>query len=110
MGKIITIKENRNFMNAYRRGKKIETKLFVIYYRKNRFGVTRLGLTVSKKLGNAVVRNRTRRILREAYKNISNLLKSGYDIVIVARMGATTKKEYDVEKVLRDNLPEDLLK
>lgn len=110
MNKIITIKENRNFMNAYRRGKKVETKYFVLYYRKNRFNKTRLGITTGKKLGNAVTRNRARRIIREAYRNVQNSLISGYDIVIVARISATTKKEYEIERVLRENLPEELIK
>lgn len=110
MTKITTIKENRSFMNAYRRGKKVETKYFVIYYRKNRFNVTRLGITTGKKLGNAVTRNRIRRVLREAYRNVQDSLICGYDIVIVARISMATKKEYEIERVLRENLPKELIK
>lgn len=60
----------------------------VIYCRPNRLGHNRLGLTVSTKLGNAVVRNRTRRRLREIYRKNEALLRQGYDLVIVARSAA----------------------
>ena len=109
MSKIMAIKSNRDFLNAYRRGKKIETRMFVLYYRKNRFGTNRLGITVSKKIGNAVTRNRTRRIIREAYRSIENSLNSGWDIVIVARFSATTAKMNDIERILEGKLPEELL-
>lgn len=58
----------------------------VVYCRKNREKVNRLGYTVSTKLGHAVVRNRVRRRLREIYRLNAPRLKSGYDIVIVARV------------------------
>ena len=57
----------------------------VIYWRKNRLGKTRLGLTVSKKLGNSPQRNRIRRILREGVRKNLGILPAGHDIVIVAR-------------------------
>ena len=111
MSKITAIKANRDFLNAYRRGKKVESRTFVLYYRKNRFNENRLGITVSKKIGNAVVRNRTRRIIKEAYRNISNLLNNdGWDIIIVARYSATTLKSNEIEKILREKIPNQLLK
>ena len=57
----------------------------VVYCRRNRLGENRLGYTVSVKLGRAVVRNRIRRRLREIYRLNAPALKSGYDLVIVAR-------------------------
>ena len=60
----------------------------VLYARRNREGKNRVGFTVSKKLGHAVVRNRTRRRLREVYRLNEIALKPGYDIVIVARSRA----------------------
>ena len=110
MSKITAIKNNRDFMNLYRRGKKIDTPLFVIYYRKNRYYEKRLGITVSKKLGNAVKRNRTRRIIREAYRNVEETLNNGWDIVIVAKYKATLMKEKNIEVILRENIPNELLK
>ena len=60
----------------------------VLYARRNREEKNRVGFTVSKKLGHAVVRNRTRRRLREVYRLNESALKPGYDIVIVARSRA----------------------
>ena len=60
----------------------------VLYARKNRNGINRVGITVSKKLGKAVVRNRVRRRIREAYRLNEELFLPGWDIVIVARSRA----------------------
>ena len=67
----------------------------VLYARRNREGKNRVGFTVSKKLGHAVVRNRTRRRLREIYRLNAHKFKPGYDIVVVARsrsVGASYQK------------------
>ena len=58
---------------------------FVLYARRNRTGMNRVGITVSKKLGHAVVRNRTRRRIREIYRLNEERFTPGWDIVIVAR-------------------------
>lgn len=84
--KIISIKENSDFKRLYYRGKSVVKKRIVLYYRKNRFNYNRLGITVSSKVGNAVVRNRIRRLIRENYR-LSDI-NNGYDIVIVARSAA----------------------
>ena len=57
----------------------------VLYARRNRLGMNRVGITTGKKLGHAVVRNRARRRLREVYRLNEHLFKPGYDIVVVAR-------------------------
>ena len=57
----------------------------VFYARKNRLGINRVGVTVGKKLGHAVVRNRTRRRLREIYRLNEGMFTPGWDIVVVAR-------------------------
>ena len=59
--------------------------LMVLYAKKNRLGKNRVGITVSKKLGGAVVRNRVRRRLREVYRIHESRFLPGFDIVIVAR-------------------------
>lgn len=69
----------------YAKGKSAVNSYMVVYSRKNRNGVNRLGYTVSTKLGHAVVRNRVRRRLREIVRLNSVQLKQGLDIVIVAR-------------------------
>ena len=60
----------------------------MLYARRNRLGCNEVGITVSKKLGNAVIRNRTRRRLREAYRLNELCFTPGWDIVIVARSRA----------------------
>ena len=59
--------------------------IMVLYARKNRTGTNRVGITVSKKLGHAVVRNRVRRRLREVYRLNESRFQPGWDIVVVAR-------------------------
>ena len=85
MKKTETIKENRTFRQIYRRGRSAVTPFLVLYCRPNRLGRNRLGITVSTKLGGAVVRNRARRRLREVYRLAQPHLKQGYDLVLVAR-------------------------
>ena len=80
-----TLKENYEFRRLYQKGASAVGGGMVIYCRKNRLGRNRLGVTVSVKLGHAVVRNRARRRLREVYRLNREKLKCGYDIILVAR-------------------------
>ncbi len=64
--------------------------LLVLYARRNRLGVNRIGITTGKKLGHAVVRNRVRRRLREVYRLNEAAFQPGWDIVVVARSKAVT--------------------
>ena len=85
MKKAVSIKENRAFRRIYSRGKSAVTPFLVVYCRPNRLDHNRLGVTVSTKLGCAVVRNRARRRLREVYRLASPRLSQGWDIIVVAR-------------------------
>ena len=80
-----SLKENHAFRRLYSRGKNAADLYLVIYCRKNHSGENRIGITVSKKLGHAVVRNRVRRRIREAYRLHEEAFKPGFDLVIVAR-------------------------
>ena len=91
----ITLKKNSDFRRLYTRGKSAVTPYMVVYCRRNRGAINRLGYTVSTRLGHAVVRNRVRRRLREIVRLNTDRLKAGYDIVIVARtrcVGADYRK------------------
>ena len=80
-----TLKKNSDFRRLYAKGKSAVNSYMVLYCRRNSLGVNRLGYTVSTKLGHAVVRNRVRRRLREICRLNSPAMKTGYDIVVVAR-------------------------
>lgn len=70
----------------------------MVYMSKNRFGINRVGLTVSKSVGKAVVRNRLKRLMRESYRLLSDRLLQGYDIIIVSRNRATGKSQPQIMK------------
>ena len=96
MVRTVSIKENRDFSYLYRRGTFIASDCLILYFRKNRFQVNRLGITVSKKVGKAVVRNKVRRRIKEYYRKIEGRLPASYDFVIVARNSA---KDADFKKI-----------
>jgi len=81
---------NSDFTRAYTRGKSYVHAYTVLYVNKNRVGYTRVGITASKKIGNAVARNRARRVLRAALYQTLPENVGGYDLVFVAR-GATAR-------------------
>ena len=76
---------NNEFARAYTRGKSFVHPHVVLYVNKNRRGRTRVGITASKKIGNAVTRNRARRVLRAALYEVLPPDVGGYDLVLVAR-------------------------
>ena len=83
-----SIKLNSDFRRIYAKGKSAVSPCVVVYCRKNRLGTNRVGFTVSKKLGKAVVRNRVRRRLREIMRLNRERLEQGYDLILVARTRA----------------------
>lgn len=85
MKQAVTLKENYEFRRMYRKGASAVSGSMVLYCRKNNRGNNRLGITVSVKLGKAVVRNRAKRRLREVYRLNTPALKQGWDIVLVGR-------------------------
>ena len=92
------LKENHLFRRTYNRGKTAADSRLAIYVRRNGQRHNRLGFTVSTKVGNAVVRNRVRRRLREIYRLNEDRLRSGFDVVVVARMRAADSRYHQLEK------------
>ena len=89
------LNDNRDFLTLYKKGKFTACKYSVIYVRPNGRPFNRLGITASKKIGNAVHRNRAKRLIRLAYRNAEIKLPVGVDIVIVARSPICEVKSQD---------------
>lgn len=107
--KNMAIKENHLYGKAYKRGKSYVGKCIAVYVLRDlaakklmlanpeKKQINRLGISVSKKLGGAVVRNRAKRIIRAAYDTQKKRLKTGFLIVISARSASVSKKSTDIE-------------
>lgn len=100
MRRTVSIKHNHEFRRLYSKGKSAVSPCLAVYCRKNRRTENRLGLTVGTKLGKAVVRNRVRRRLREAYRVNEERFASGWDIVVVARVRAAHVPYRELERSL----------
>lgn len=101
MSNFVTLNCNSDFRRLYNRGKAVTDPALVIYYSKNRAGICRIGITTSKKIGNAVERNRSRRLIREAFRQVAPSVVSGYDIVFVARSKTKYVKSTRLEEIMR---------
>lgn len=94
----VSLKENHLFRRLYSKGKTAADSRLAVYVRPNGRKGNRLGFTVSTKLGHAVVRNRTRRRLREIYRLHEDELIMGRDIVVVARVRAASSDYHQLER------------
>lgn len=99
-----TLKENRQFQRAYKRGKSFVSPALVTYIVKNNSNNLQIGITTSKKIGKAVQRNRCRRIIRAAFYEVAPLVKEGYDIVFVARAKTPYLKSTDILRAMKSHL------
>lgn len=95
-----SIKKNSEFVNVYHHGKSYANKYLVMYIMGNGFDENRYGITVSKKVGNSVVRHRVTRLIRESIRLQEENFLTGYDIVIIARNTARGKKYQDIANAL----------
>ena len=106
MSKIITLNKNRDFNRIYSRGRSYVSPVLVVYVLKNRENTARLGITTSKKIGNAVQRNRARRLIREAYRTLLPKIRPGFDVVLVARKRTWSVKMAEILLNLSKKLAE----
>lgn len=95
------IKNDYEYRRIYKKGKAFVNPAVVIYILKNKKKINRIGITTSRKIGNAVKRNRDRRIIREAYRQLEAELALGYDMIFVARGKTNSLKTQDLLRVMR---------
>lgn len=98
------IRKKKDFSTIYAKGTRFHTGNFTVVTYSNSLGIRRLGLTVSKKVGTAVQRNRVKRLLREFFRLNKEKLPGSKDIVIIARAGATSLDYKDLCRELDDLL------
>lgn len=108
---VYRLKRNSEFRIVYRHGKSIANNLLVLYVLKNRKNrdknegsYNRVGISVSKKVGNSVVRSRCKRLITETYRIKTDDLKNGYDLIFVARTNIKDKDYYQVNKAVESLL------
>ena len=100
----LTLRKQSDFSRVYKQGKSRGGRFAVILYKRNGLKFTRTAFVASKKVGNSVKRNRSRRLMRAAYRAIEPNVKRGYDIIFVARATITECRETEVERQLRKTL------
>ena len=96
-----SLKKNKDFQNVYKNGTSYANRYLVMYMLRNQVSRNRLGISVSKKVGNSVVRHRLTRLIRESYRlNEEQFLRDGFDIVVIVRNSARGKNYREMEKAL----------
>lgn len=98
------IKDNKAFQRCYRSGRFAVCGYVYAYFYPNGTAYNRLGITAGKKLGNAVCRNRVKRIVRAAYRLCESEMPIGYDIVFVGRNDAAERTSAEIESFIRGRL------
>lgn len=98
MAALHKLKKNYEFKKVYGEGRYYVEKYVVMYIIMNDSAMNRVGFSVSKKVGKSVVRNRVKRLMKEAYRQFAGCIKTGYDIVFTARAGSGTATFSEIEK------------
>lgn len=95
-----SLKNNKEFGKVYKNAKSYANKYLVMYVLKNEWNENRIGISVSKRVGNSVVRHRITRLIRESYRLNQNMFQAGFDIVIVARTTAKDRSYQEINSAL----------
>ena len=95
-----SLKKNYQFQFVYKNGKSYANKYLIMIIKENGLGKNRIGISVSKKVGNSVVRHHVTRLIRESYRLHESVFNSGLDIVVVARSTAAQASYFDIESAL----------
>ncbi len=101
MSEVISVKKNRDFQKVFKTGRSYANKYLVMYVMKNEENAgNRIGISVSKKVGNSVVRHRVKRLIKESYRLNAVKISGSYDIVVVARQDARDRDYSEIESAL----------
>ena len=92
-----SLKKNRHFQLVFKTGTSYVNKNLVMNAKENQLGKNRIGISVSKKVGNSVVRHRLCRLVRESYRLHEDVFRRGFDIVVVARVSAKERTFREIE-------------
>ena len=95
-----SLKKNEDFQKVYSSGKSFANKYLVMYVKDNDSDRNRIGISVSKKVGNSVVRHRLKRLILESYRLQEDIFNSGLDMVIIARSTAKDKTYHEIESAV----------
>ena len=95
-----SLKKNMDFQNVYKNGKSYANKYLVMYILENDLNKNRIGISVSKKVGNSVIRHRITRLVRESYRLQEEMFNSSLDIVVIARSTAREVGYKEIESAL----------
>lgn len=95
-----SLKKNKDFQLVYKKGKSYANKYLVMYVFENNLDINRLGISVSKKVGNSVVRHRLTRLIRESYRLSEDFFRCGIDIVVVVRVSAKEINYKEIKSAL----------
>ena len=95
-----SLKKNRDFQHVYKNGRSHANRYLVMYELDNGLDKNRLGISVSKKVGNSIVRHRLTRLIRESYRLNEELFPCGKDIVVIARVAAKGRSCREIESAL----------
>ena len=95
-----SLKKTKDFQNVYRRGKSYANRYLVMYVLENHTEGNRLGISVSKKVGNSVIRHHLTRLIRESYRLHEDMFNNGLDIVVIARSTARDISYHETESAL----------
>ena len=95
-----SLKKNKDFQTVYRQGKSYANKYLVLYIMENQTEKNRIGISVSKKVGNSVVRHHLTRLIRESYRLQEECFQRGYDLVVIERQSAKDVTYKEMESAL----------
>lgn len=95
-----SLKKYGDFQRVYKKGKSYANKYLIMYVLKQSTSGNRVGISVSKKVGNSVVRHRITRLIRESYRLNEQKFVEGLDVVIIARPGAKERSFFEIESAL----------